>query len=150
MLNVCSSLEQSGQLFEHNKTKDARDHKLMRIKFGEKFSFTLSVWFAPVLNETDPAHEKRMNIENNEYLMDYLLDINDQLTQRYQRNKYVTLFDVTTNRALQEIDTQEVSVAKERILEKAVKDTHVNGNQKRAKSAEPLCYHTRHPRWVPH
>jgi hypothetical protein len=41
--NVCIGLQESGQLLEHNKTKDARDHKLMRVKFGDKFSFSLSV-----------------------------------------------------------------------------------------------------------
>ncbi|MBP7848130.1 hypothetical protein KA013_02825 [Patescibacteria group bacterium] len=30
--NVCLGLKESGQLIEHNKTKDQRDHGLMRIK----------------------------------------------------------------------------------------------------------------------
>lgn len=43
MSNVCTVLDSSGQLLEHNKTKDAWDHQLMRVRFGDKFSFSLNV-----------------------------------------------------------------------------------------------------------
>ena len=40
--NVCTNLQYT-DTNEYNKTKDARDHKMMRINFSEKFSFTLNV-----------------------------------------------------------------------------------------------------------
>jgi hypothetical protein len=45
MLNVCTTLKESGALLEHNKTKDHLEDKLMRIKFGNKFAFGVSVIF---------------------------------------------------------------------------------------------------------
>ncbi len=39
MLNICTTLKESGALLEHNKTKDHIEDKLMRIKFGNKFAF---------------------------------------------------------------------------------------------------------------
>jgi hypothetical protein len=92
-LNVCTNLKESWQLLEHNKTKDALDHKLMRVKFADKFSFSLSVWFKWLTNRVDPAHQKRMSIENNVYLEDTLLWMNDNLLEENQRNKYVSLID---------------------------------------------------------
>jgi len=94
-LNVCTNLKESWQLLEHNKTKDAWDHKLMRVKFGDKFNFSLSVWFKWLTNKIDPAHEKRMSIENNAYLEDALLWLSDNLLEENQRNKYVSLIDPT-------------------------------------------------------
>ncbi|MDP2669838.1 MAG: hypothetical protein Q8O99_02250 [bacterium] len=45
MLNVCTNLKDSGQLLEHNKTKDHMEDKMMRIKLGNKFAFGISVIF---------------------------------------------------------------------------------------------------------
>lgn len=89
--NICTNLQYT-DTHEYNKTKDALDHQMMRVKFGKKFSFTLNVWFKPVFNMVDSAHQKRLLKDNNAYLENLLLGITDELTFREERNKYVHLY----------------------------------------------------------
>ena len=119
LLNVCTSMEESGQLLEHNKTKDARDHKLMNVKFADKFSYSMSVWFKPLVDSADPAHEKRMAIENNAYLMDTLLGIDEELMHEEQRNKYVTLYNATQTATTEGINTVDQNVWQAAALQRA-------------------------------
>lgn len=42
-----------------------------------------------MFNETDPAHVKRLRIENNTYLKRAVLHITDDLTMQEERNKYI-------------------------------------------------------------
>lgn len=111
--NVCTSLKESGQLIEHNKTKDEWDHQLMRVDFGEKVSFGLSVGFKPTTDKTDPAAEKRKQVERNAFMERTLLDIGNPLTSLSERNKYVTLYDALWAQAKQQPDNN--SVAQDKI-----------------------------------
>jgi hypothetical protein len=89
--NVCINLKESGQLIEHNKTKDHWEHKLMRVNFADKVSFGISVGFVPLKDDIDPATVKRLQVQRNDFLEDVILDISDELTVLEERNKYLTL-----------------------------------------------------------
>jgi len=89
--NVCLWLKESWQLIEHNKTKDQRDHGLMRIKLGEKVAFSISVSFGPVRDDDDVVAEKRKSIEKNNYLQKTILGITDNLSFEQERDKYIII-----------------------------------------------------------
>lgn len=89
--NACLWLKESGQLIEHNKTKDQWDHGLMRVKLGEKIAFSLSVSFATVRDEEDITAEKRKRAQKNEYLQKTILWITDDLSFENERNKYLVI-----------------------------------------------------------
>ncbi len=108
MSNVCTSLKESGQLIEHNKTKDTRDHQLMRVDFSEKVSFGLSIGFKPTTDEVDPATVKREQVERNAFFERTLLDIGNPLTSLEERNKYVTLYDALWQQAKYQPDNEQV------------------------------------------
>ena len=91
MLNVCTNLKESGALLEHNKTKDHLENKLMRIKFGNKFAFGMSVIFKWPRESIDPGIAKRLAVEHRKYLEEYHLDMTDDLTFVKERNKYLLL-----------------------------------------------------------
>lgn len=97
--NVCVNLKESGQLIEHNKTKDTWDHQLMRVDFSEKVSFGLSIGFVPSTDKPDPAAQKRKQVERNAFLERTLLDIGHPLTSLEERNKYVWLYDALWQQA---------------------------------------------------
>lgn len=126
LVNVCTNLENSGQLFEHNKTKDLWDHKLMRMKFGDKIAFSLSIWFKPLFDKVDPAIEKRKQRENSRYLSDQVLGISDDLTQKQQRNKYVSQFNVYRQQSKQNIDTPAVREQKNAAFVDAIDTSYIN------------------------
>lgn len=112
LLNVCYGMKESGQLIEHNKTKDHMEHKLMRVNLWDKISFGLSIFFKPLNDKIDPAAAKRLIRENNQYLEKTVLRITDDLTFAHERNKYLVLHDVTTTKSLMEIDPIDIAIAK--------------------------------------
>lgn len=112
LLNVCYGLKESGQLLESNKTKDHMEHKLMRVKLGDKISFGLSVFFKSPNDKIDPAAAKRLIRENNNHLEKVVLWISDDLTFAHERNKYLVLHNVTTSKSLLENDPVDIAVSK--------------------------------------
>lgn len=98
MLNVCTTMKESGALLEHNKTKDHLDHKLMRLKLWNKFAFGISVIFASPEDAVDPAIAKAKAIDRREYLESLHLDVSDDLTFVTERNKYLLLQDKRSTR----------------------------------------------------
>ncbi len=99
--NACLGLKESGQLIEHNKTKDQRDHGLMRVKLWEKVAFSISVSFAPVRDEEDITSEKRIRREEDDYLKKTLLGINKDLSFEKERDKYIV---IAHDQPLEDID----------------------------------------------
>jgi len=92
--NVCFWMRESGQLLKHNKTKDQWTHKLMNIKFGDKFSFWLTVWFKwPPTWLKDLAAEKRKEVEMNKFMSRLALWFNEDLTLQEEKNKYNLLHE---------------------------------------------------------
>jgi hypothetical protein len=91
MLNVCTTLKESGALLEHNKTKDHLEDKLMRIDFGNKFAFGVSVIFKGSRDAIDPATVKLRAIEQREYLEKVHLRITNNLTFIEERNRYLVM-----------------------------------------------------------
>lgn len=89
MNTVCRSLQESGQLLKHNKTKDHMEHRMMNIEFGNVFSFGLSIVFDEPRQVDDYAQRKREQIEKSTLLEKRLLWVNEKLTSLQQRNKYV-------------------------------------------------------------
>lgn len=96
MLNVCTTLKESGALLEHNKTKDHIEDKLMRIKFWNKFAFGVSVVFKWPNDAVDPGIAKQKAREKREYLENVHLQISDDLTFREERNRYLVLQSTET------------------------------------------------------
>lgn len=91
MLNICTTLKESGALLEHNKTKDHIEDKLMRIKFANKFAFGISVIFKWPGDAIDPAIAKQRAREQREFLENVQLNISDDLTFVEERNRYLIL-----------------------------------------------------------
>lgn len=91
MNNVCSTLRESGALLEHNKTKDHMEDKMMRIKFADKFSFGVSVFFKWARDKKDPAVEKQLAAQERSYLEKAHLGITDDLTFVDERNRYLII-----------------------------------------------------------
>lgn len=91
MNNVCTTLRQSGALLEHNKTKDHMEDKMMRIKFADKFSFGVSVFFKWARDKKDPAVERQLAAQERSYLEEVHLGITDDLTFVDERNRYLIL-----------------------------------------------------------
>jgi hypothetical protein len=91
MNNVCTTLRQSGALLEHNKTKDHMEDKMMRIKFADKFSFGVSVFFKWARDKKDPAVERQLAAQERSYLEEAHLGITDDLTFVDERNRYLIL-----------------------------------------------------------
>lgn len=89
MNTVCRSLQESGQLLKHNKTKDHMEHRMMNIEFGNIFSFGLSIVFDEPRQVEDFASRQRKQIEKNTLLEKRLLWVNEKLTSLQQRNKYI-------------------------------------------------------------
>lgn len=89
MNTVCRSLQESGQLLKHNKTKDHMEHRMMNLKLWNIFSFGLSVVFDEPKQVDDYAQRKREQIEKSNLLEKRLLWVNQKLTSLQQRNKYV-------------------------------------------------------------
>lgn len=91
MLNVCTTLKESGALLEHNKTKDHLEDKLMRIKFWNKFAFGVSVIFKWPRDAADPAVAKLKAREQRAYLEKTHLSLTDDLTFVEERNRYLVI-----------------------------------------------------------
>lgn len=93
MLNVCTMLKSSGQLIEHNKTKDHLEDKMMRTKLANKFAFGISVIFKGPRDVVDPASAKRQEVERLTQLENIYLAIPDadDLTLVNERNSYRVL-----------------------------------------------------------
>jgi hypothetical protein len=91
MLNICTTLKESGALLEHNKTKDHLEDKLMRIKFANKFAFGVSVIFKWPRDAIDPAIAKQRARQQREFLENVQLNITDDLTFVEERNRYLIL-----------------------------------------------------------
>jgi len=113
MLNVCTNLKDSGQLLEHNKTKDHMEDKMMRIKLGNKFAFGISVIFKWPRDATDPAMDKREASERLKYLQDIYLPVPDpdELTFVNKRNQYLALQSPTTAREWFEVNSSQLVTA---------------------------------------
>jgi hypothetical protein len=73
MNTVCRSLQESGQLLKHNKTKDHMEHRMMNIELGSVFSFGLSIVFDEPRQVDDYAQRQREQIEKSNLLEKRLL-----------------------------------------------------------------------------
>jgi hypothetical protein len=69
---------------------------LMRIKFGNKFAFGVSVIFKWPKDAIDPAVAKQRAREKREYLENVHLDISDDLTFIEERNRYLVVQDASS------------------------------------------------------
>jgi hypothetical protein len=72
-------------------------------------------------DKKDPAHEKRMQIANNDYLMDNVLGVNDNLTHIEQRNKYIQFNDPYVAEEHNGLDAKEQQSLKNNLYEESSK-----------------------------